>query len=279
MNNLVRFLSKNSFVFFFLLLQSISFVLLVKNNNYHHSKIFNSSNFLIGNLYATIDGLTNYLHLREGNIELAEQNAKLQSTNISSFTEVYGDVFEINDIPYSQKYVYTSAKVINNSTNKNANYLTIDKGSLDGIQAGMAVIAPSGVVGKVIRVSKHFSSIMSVLHHKSKVNGKIKETGYFGPVIWSSNTNNYQTGQLIDIPNHVELTIGDTIITSGYSDYFPEGISIGTIRSFKKVKGSNFHRVSINFSVNYQTVSNVFIVRSFLKKEQQDLEALNSKND
>ena len=127
MGNLIRFLSKNSFVFLFLFLLFVSFVLLVQNNNYQSSKVFNSSNFLIGNLYSTVNNVNDYFNLKEVNAELAEQNAKLQSLQIGSFSKLYGSVINVNDTMYAQKYVYTSAKAINNSTNKRENYITINK--------------------------------------------------------------------------------------------------------------------------------------------------------
>jgi len=131
----------------------------------------------------------------------------------------------------------------------------------------------------VINVSDHFSSVMSVLNTKSKISGKIKKNGYFGPVIWESSNNDYKTGQLLDIPNHVELEIGDTILTSGYSDDFPEGIAIGTIKGFALIKGGNFHEIDVDFLVDYRTVSHVYVVKSLLKEEQNALEALNPTDD
>ena len=149
MRNLIEFLSKNSIIFIFLFLEVISFIFLVKNNNYQNSKVLNSSNFLVGNLYSTVNNINDYFNLKEVNAELAEQNAKLQSTNIKSFTKIFGTTVEINDTPYSQKYVFTSAKVINNSTNKRENYITLDKGGINGIKAGMGVISANGIIGTV----------------------------------------------------------------------------------------------------------------------------------
>jgi len=139
MRSLIQFLSKNSFVFLFLFLQSIAFFLLVQNNSYQSSKFFNSSNFLIGNLYSTIDHVNDYFNLKEDNAELAKQNAELQSFNIKSFTKFFGTTAQINDTAYFQRYSYTSAKVINNSTNKKANYITIDKGAISGVKMGLLV--------------------------------------------------------------------------------------------------------------------------------------------
>ena len=273
MRNLIRFLSKNSFIFLFVFLLFISFVLLVLNNNYQNSKVFNSSNFLIGNLYSTIDNVNDYFNLKEVNAELAEQNARLQAMQINAFTKVFGTTVEINDTAYSQKYVFTSAKAINNSTNKRENYITIDKGSPNGIEAGMGVISPRGVIGTVKNVSENFCSVMSVLHEKNAVSAKIKKSGMKGSLVWE--LGDYRRAQLKDIPNHVKLSKGDTIITSGYSMIYPEGIIIGTIKDFNLPEDNNFYTINIEFSVDYKKLSHVFVVKSWMKKEQQQLEALN----
>jgi len=273
MRNLIQFLSRNSFVFIFLFLEFIAFVLLIQNNNYQNSKVFNSSNFLIGNLYSTVDNINDYFNLKEVNAELAEQNAKLQSTNITSFIKVYDSSIEINDTAYFQKYAYTSAKVINNTTNKRENYLTLDKGTLNGIEAGMGVISSKGIIGTVKNVSENFCSVMSVLHEKNAVSAKIKKSGYIGSLVWE--LGNYRIAELKDVPNHVKLSIGDTIISSGYSMVYPEGISIGTVKEFDLEEGSNFFDIKVELSVDYKNLSHVFIVKSWAKKEQQNLEALN----
>lgn len=273
MRNLIRFLSKNSFLFLFLFLLFISFVLLVKNNNYQNSKFFNSSNFLIGNLYSTVKNVDEYFNLKNVNAELAQQNAVLQTNQINSFIKLYGDTVRIKDTIYAQKYVYTSAKAINNSTNKRENYITIDKGAANGIEAGMGVVSAKGVIGTVKNVSENFCSIMSVLHEKNAVSAKIKKSGYIGSLVWE--LGNYRVAQLKDIPNHVQLTKGDTIITSGYSSAFPEGLIVGWINDFDIPEGNNFYNIDIQLSVDYKSLSHVFIVKSLMKDEQEKLEELN----
>lgn len=272
MRNLIQFLSKNSVVFIFLFLEFIALTLLVKNNNYQNSKFFNSSNFLVGNLYSTIDNVNDYFSLKEVNAELAEQNAKLKNQSITSFTKIFGNTVEIKDTAYSQKYMYTSAKVVNNSTNRRNNYITIDKGALNGIEAGMGVISAKGVVGTVKNVSENYCSVMSVLHEKNAVSAKIKNSEYFGPLVWE--LGNYREAQLKDIPNHVQFSKGDTIITSGYSLVYPEGILVGTIKDFNLPEGNNFYNITVEFTADYKQLSHVFIVKNKHKEEQQQLENL-----
>lgn len=274
MKNLIRFLTKNSFVFLFAFLLFFSFVLLVQNNNYQNSKVFNSSNFLIGNLYASINNVNEYFDLKQVNADLAEQNAKLQSTQISTFSKINGTVVEINDTVYAQKYVYTSAKAVNSSTNKRENYITIDKGSLNGIEPGMGVVSPKGVIGTVKNVSKNFCSVMSVLHEKNAVSAKIKKSGYIGSLVWE--LGDYRIAKLKDIPNHVQLNVGDEIITTGYSMVYPEGVAVGKIVDFDLKEGNNFYDIDVELSVDYKSLSHVFIVKSWMKNEQKELEALNN---
>jgi len=277
MQKVLQFFTKNSFVFAFFLLQAIALILLVKNNNYQNSKILNSSNYLVGNLYSSIDNFNNYFHLQQDNVELAEQNALLLSSDIISFTRIFGNTVEINDTTYAQRYSYSTAKIINNSTNKRENYITINKGGINGVQSGMAVVSALGVVGIVKNVSENFSSVISILHKNIKVSGRLKKSGYYGSIIWEGN--NYREAKLNDIPNHVKFNVGDTIVTSGYSSIFPENISIGTVKSFNLPEGSNFYNIDIEFSVDYKKVSHVYVVKNLQKKEQIQLEALNSEDD
>ncbi len=272
MRNLVKFLTKNSFIFLFLILQFIAFWMLVLNNNYQNSTVFNSSNFFVGNMYASIQNINEYFHLKEINKELSEQNAKLQSANISSFVKVYGSTYQIRDTSYHQSYNYTAAKVVNTSTNKRQNYITLDKGSLNGIKAEMGVISAQGVVGIVKNVSTNFSSVMSILHDKYKLSAKIKKSGYYGSLVWEGN--NYREAQLKDIPNHVKLTVGDTVVTTGFSTIFPENILIGTIKEFNLPEGDNFYNITVTFSIDFKNLSHVFVVRSLLKEEKLKLETV-----
>ncbi len=252
------------------MLEFFAFWMLVINNNYQSSSYFNSSNYLVGNFYSSISNIGYYFNLKDVNRQLADENARLQSESIESYIKIYGKIFQIKDTSYLQSYSYSTAKVVNNTTNKRQNYITLDKGKLNAIEPEMGVICPEGVVGIVKNVSNQFSSVMSVLHDKNKMSAKIKKSGYFGSLVW--NGNNYREAQLIDIPNHVKLVVGDTVVTSGFSSIFPENILIGTIKEFELPEGNNFYDITIEFSVDYKKLSHVYIIKSLLKEEKQRLE-------
>jgi rod shape-determining protein MreC len=191
--------------------------------------------------------------------------------------KVFGRLVQIKDTTYLQSYVYSSAKVINNSTNKRQNYITLDKGGINGIKPEMGVISSKGVVGIVKNVSGNFSSVMSVLHEKNKLSAKIKKSGYFGSLVWGNNS--YRIADLKDIPNHVKLAIGDTIVTSGFSSIFPENILIGTVKEFDLPEGNNFYNIKVEFAEDYKRISHVYIIRSLLKEEKELLESQNQEEE
>jgi rod shape-determining protein MreC len=146
----------------------------------------------------------------------------------------------------------------------------LNKGSNDGLTPDMAVISPDGIVGIVSRVSPHFSWVISVLHKQTKISCKIKKNNFVGTLAWDGV--NYHYAQLKDIPANVLLAKGDTVITSGYSGIFPQGIKIGTIMEFKVDKGYNFYDISIRLSQDMNKLAWVYVVTDFFKEEKDTLQ-------
>ena len=76
---------------------------------------------------------------------------------------------------------------------------------------------------------------------------------------------------LNEIPFHVELSVGDTILTSGFSSIFPEGIEVGTIESFSLEQG-NFYDISVRLFTDFQRLFYVNVIRNYRQEEQLNLE-------
>lgn len=270
MRNLIRFINTYSFFFLFLFFEVIAFYLLLSNNHFQQAAFLNATNRVTAGLQEDYSNLTDYLNLKEVNQNLSYENKRLRSAQQYSFQKLYGPNYLINDTIYQRQYLYTTAKVINNSTNKQNNYLTLNVGSLNGIQKGMGVLAPNGIAGVVKQVSKHYAAVVSLLHSNAKVSVKLKNSNYFGSMQWDGK--HYQEGLLKDIPNHVELQIGDTILTSGYSATFPADIAVATVLSFKKIPGENFYEIKVKFLTDYKNLSFVQVVKNIRKTEQEELE-------
>ena len=270
MRNFFHFLWQQYFFFLFIFLEIIALLLIVQNNYYQRSGFINSTNHLSGNILAYVDDVVEYFSLKEANHKLAEENARLHTESKRFFFKTDSKIFYKQDTLYRQQYKFISAKVIYNSTNKRNNYITLNKGSNHGIKKGMGVMTVSGILGYVDEVSSNFSSVISVLHKNTKVVARIKKNRQIGTVVW--NGGNYRQGELIQIPTHVKLTLGDTIITSGYSQIFPEGILIGTISDFSIEKGDNFYTISIRFSTDYNSLSYAYVIENIMKDEIDKLQ-------
>ncbi len=270
MRNLVLFIWKHYFFFLFLLLEGFCIYLVIQNNYYQRASFVNSSNVLSATILQTSTNVEQYFYLKNENENLAKENAELRSRSMSSFDMTTSKEFVINDTTYHQKYIYTSAKVVNISTNKRNNFLTLNKGTRHGIQNNMAVITSTGIVGQVKDVSENFCTVMSVLHSKTTINSKIKKDGSYGPLIWDGADFQYAT--LNDIPTHVRLVKGDTIVTSAYSRTFPENILIGTVESFVRESGKYFYTIKVKLSTDFKKLTYVYIVKNIHKDEQEELE-------
>lgn len=270
MRYLFAFLLRNNFFFLFLLLEVISFLLVVENSYYQHTRVINSVSEITGSLQNSVNNVTQYLHLKEANKTLAEENARLRSQLLSSYLIRDTAHYEKIDTTRKQHYHYVEAKVISNSVTNRNNYLMLDKGLKHGIRPDMAVVAPNGVVGIVSKVSENFSWVISILHKQSKISARIRKNGFVGTVTWDGLF--YSVGKLQFIPANGQIAKGDTVVTSGYSHIFPVNMMIGTIRDFSVDKGNNFYNIDITFSQDYNKLSYVYIVTDFLKDEKVLLE-------
>lgn len=270
MRNLIVFIWKHYFFFFFLLLETFCIYLLIQNNYFQRATFINSSNLVSANILETSTNIKHYFNLKTENELLAKENAELRSHSLVSFSKLVNDQYTVNDTTFRQKYSYTSAKVVNNSTNRRNNFITLDKGSKQGIKNNMAVITSTGVVGQVNHVSENFCTVMSLLHSKTTISAKIKKDGSYGPLVWEGESFAYAT--LNDIPTHVKLKPGDTIVTSAYSLTFPENIMIGTVESFERESGKYFNTVNVKLSTDFKKLTHVYIVSNMLKEEQEQLE-------
>lgn len=276
MLSLFRFLYKHAFIVYFILLEIISFAFILQNNSYQRASFLNSSDFIFARTYQVFDNITSYLNLAKVNAYLSEENSELKGSSIQYFRKSFDQNVIYRDTSYEQEFVFYPARIIRNSTNKQSNYLTLDRGELQGISKGMGVVSKNGVIGIVIETSKRFSAAMSILNKDFKISARIEKNNYFGSVIWPGE--DYRTGKLLDVPNHVSLVEGDLIVTSGYSGIFPANIPIGKVKAVERKAGSGFLEVDIEFTEDMRKAKFVHVVKYLHKKERKELESLIPEN-
>ena len=260
MNNLILFFKRYSHVFLFVALEAIAIVLIVQNSYYQSSKLISWGNRIAGTCYNGVSSVTNYFKLAETNRQLVEENARLRNQLASSYTHYTKEVFTVNDTVYKRQYSYIEAQIIKNSYNKRGNYIMINKGTSQGIKNDMAVMSPQGIVGVVVNTTSNFATVMSLLHPDSRNSVKIKRTNISGSLMWDGK--DFRYGTLLDIPTTHKLYKNDTIITSGYSQEFPEGIVVGYIESATKNSGDGFYTIKIRLATDFNKIDYVYVINN-----------------
>ncbi len=249
-------------------------------NNYQKVMYLNSSSAVTGAIYNSFNSVFSYFSLAKVNEELAAENAKLRShlkednEELKTIVENENTAFVSED---SALFRFVSAKVINNSVNKPFNYITLNKGRKDGIKPDQGIITSDGIVGVITDVSESYSVGLSLLNQRWSVSAKLKKNGFLGSLLWSGD--DYRYAELMEIPFHVELTLGDTVTTSGYSSIFPEGIMIGTIQDFNKPSGENYYEIEVKLITNFKALSYVEVIENLHREEIKELENLTQENE
>lgn len=259
----------------FIALEIISFVLIINYNNFQSVKYLNSSNRITGSIYKSFNSVLYYFELAKINSELAEENANLR-TLIRSQEGVQNQTDSLS-ISYDKgelDYRFISARVINNSVNKTFNYITLNKGSKDGVKPDQGIVSGNGIVGVVINVSNSYALGLSVLNQRWGVSAKLKKNGFFGSLLWDGV--DYKFANLMEIPFHVMLSQGDSVVTSGFSSIFPEGIAVGTIYSFEQPEGENYYNIKVKLSTDFKALSFVKVIDNLDKEEITEIENINN---
>ncbi len=268
MRNLFHFIARFHFTILFLMFEMLCIILLVRYNNFQQSTMLNSGNYICGMVYDNVSAITQYIHLKETNQALNKENSYLRGLLKQSHQLVADSTYVFNDSLYQQKYLYRSAKIINNSINKQNNYITLNKGRKNGIKPEMGVIANGGIVGVVVSVSDHYASVLSLLNSRLRISAKIKKNNYFGSLTWDGK--DYRKAKLKEIPFNALVQKGDTIVTSGFSEIFPEGILVGVVNDISDESESNFHNINVLLFNDFKQLSYVQVIDNLMRNEEKE---------
>ena len=275
MRNLLNFFLKYNHWFLFFLLEIISFALLFRFNNYQAGAFFTSSNRMIGAVYELANNVTGYFHLKTINDELVERNVQLeiQLENLrAALTELSLDSTGLERLKKEalQGCRLNKAKVIKNSLIHADNYVTIDKGEVDGIRSEMGVVDGNGVVGIVYLTSSHYSIVIPVLNSKSSISCKINNSDYFGFLKWDGGSSQYAVVK--DMPRHSLFSLGDTVVTSGHSAVFPAGIPVGTVEDMEDSHDGLSYLLKVKLFVDFGRLDAVRVISREGQEERLELE-------
>ena len=263
MQQLFNFFIKNKTFVLFLLLFSYALSLTIQSHEYHQSKFFNSSSQVTGSIYGAFHGITQYFNLTTDNKLLSEENSRLRMLIFNQEKSIP------TDSVLAYKYELYPSLVYKNSYAFPNNYLTLNKGYNDSIKEDYGVITSKGIVGIIDKTSKNYSRVLSILNTNSRVNVKLKKTNYFGILSWDGKSP--EITQLKDIQDLVKLSIGDTIVTSGYSSTFPPNIPVGSIDSYRLNDTEDLYIIDVKLFNDMKNIEHAYIIKNTAINELRTL--------
>ena len=275
MNNLLNFFVKHSSWFVFIIYVIASCVLLFRDNPYQQSVYLTSANALSATVYEGMSTVTDYFHLKGINDDLQRRNALLEQELVAMRAEVTDLRLLLPDTaqmqPRLRQFDYVLAHVISNSIAQTNNYITINRGSADGVKPEMGVVDKNGVVGIVNVVGRHSARVISLLNPHMRLSCKLRGSEYFGSMVWAGKSPGMAV--LEELPTHLQYAGGDTIVTSGYSAVFPEGIIVGTVEGRARDDSESFVSLKVRLTTNFSQLSTVRVMTNNLADELRELSA------
>lgn len=276
MKNIILFIRQYFNLLTFLVLQIVCIVLLSKSSKTHQAFFAAKANEVTGRINTQYNNVNGYFGLRETNKQLAEENAKLRQLLADNFVTINNDKIVFIDSTFKdtlnrvRKFTYLPASVVKNDFSLQNNYITVERGSKQGIEKDMSVVGPLGVVGKVVNVSDNYCIVMSLLNRNSVVVSAIKGTNYAGRVEWDGKNPDYLT--MTNLSKTASIKKGDTLLTGNYSANYPPNLMIGTVADFKNDKTTGSYIVKIKTATNFFNLQYVNIIANNFFVQQTNLE-------
>lgn len=280
MRNLLQFIIKYSNFLLFLALEIAALVLIFSQNGFQRSVYLTSTGRVTGSLYAGVESMNSYFHLVSENADLVAENAQLMNriqqleNNLERYIENDSSVLhpECAGYVYAHKGIsFMPAKIIRADLNKQCNIFTLNKGSVDGVQPGFGVLDQRGVVGIISTVNEHFSLVLPLVNTQTSISCRFANNSQVGPLRWDGM--DVQHTYMQNVPRHSEVHVGDTIVTSGLTTAFPEGLVVGFVDEAVLHETDAFYQVRVRFATDFAQTGYVQIICNEKMREQEELEA------
>ncbi|WP_420155277.1 rod shape-determining protein MreC [Siphonobacter sp.] len=274
MNSLFAFIARQRAFIVFVLLEVLSLWFYFKFNNYPSAIYFHTTNYYVAKGLQLQASVTQYLNLGQVNAGLAAENARLNAELTTLKGQQVPTIINYKaDSTVAARFQPIVAKVVKNSiVVAQNNYLTLDKGTADGILPGMGVVSPTGVVGIIRGCSEHFSLVTSLLHldPPMRISSQVKRSGEIGSSRWEGD--NTEVVKLFDVSRYKSVKMGDTVVTSQLNSVFPGGIMVGTVKKLGVSSDQTFWDIDLKLATDFRNLSYVYIINNRLQKEQEQLE-------
>ena len=190
--------------------------------------------------------------LNKQNAELAFKNTQLQDALLENIR-----LRKLLDFKEIKSFDLIPAEVIGQNPLNILNGFLLNQGSNKNIEKNDAVLTDEGLVGKIVDVGEEFSSCQILLDRNCKVSAKIQRNRELGIIAWSGGSQL----KLLYIAKTINIIVGDVVVTSGYSQIYPENIKVGIVVDIELDTDDLFQEITVKPAVNFNRIEEVFIIK------------------
>jgi rod shape-determining protein MreC len=272
MHRLIEFIKRIYIVLLFLLIEGIALWTYATATPYTESKILARTTAMGSAVSGTMNDVRNFFALPDQNSALTKRVAQLeaevehQEQLIAELMPAEGEMPFVDDI--DTKFSYHPANVVSMTTNRNRNYIVVDRGTKDGIRENMGVITPNKeLVGTVVSCSESYSVVMPLLNTLFKIGGTLVDNDYVCSIYWEGTSRYKVTG--VELSRYAEPKKG--MVINAKSERVPSDVVIGTIESYEMNISKTAYSVDVVIAADMQRLDNLLIVEN---RDQTELEQL-----
>ena len=185
-----------------------------------------------------------------GELQIRFQQQRAQAERAQQLERLLGfrNELKVDTIP---------ASVIGAGADLDFRILTIDKGEGAGVAANMAVIAPTGVVGRIVTPTRHAAKVHLLIDRNAAAGALVERSRAQGVVLGAGE----QLLRMEYVAGTADVKVGDTVVTSGIDGIYPKGFVIGRI---ERVDGGNatYKTIRVRPAVDFNGLEEVLVVKS-----------------
>lgn len=263
MHRLIEFIKRIYVLVLFLLLEVAALWSYATSSPYNEAKILSRTTAVGGAVSGTITDVGHFFSLPEVNRTLTEQVAMLNEelAKANALVAATGaDTLAMNSyLDAEAHFRYHAARVVSMTTNRQRNYVVLDKGFADGIGKDMGVITPDNkLVGYVVSCSEHYAVVQPMLNVDFSTGGKLVDNDHVCVIRWSGESR-YEV-DAVELSIYSEPTAG--MLVEVRSERLPAGIAIGTIADFELNSAKSAYSAKLDIAQDMSTLDNVLIVEN-----------------
>lgn len=272
MLKLIEFIKKAYLPLLFVVLEIVAIHYYAHSNSYAEARLLSTSNAIVGGVYGSISGVGDYFGLRKRNRVLMAEMAALQNELTRYRESAVYDQLDSLGMEVESQYSYMTARVVRNTVSRQRNYLTLNKGLRDGVVTDMAVITPDGaMVGYVVSCSERYSVAISILNTAFNASGKLAGDGYSGSIYWDGFDSHRV--KMHELSKYAPIEVGDTIVSTGFSHFFPEDITIGYVEQMEVDEPTSSLKLELRLAADMTRLQDVLLIKNIDIYELTALEA------